>query len=108
VYDGISPFISNAIRVNGNNMKFPLVGRGDENPLKKVCMRVCMRMLLVCPASVGSSGSKKQLTKVLCDSMLLLGSNSKAVRTTWHQLRSSLRQVDSSVKVLAWRLIKRN
>jgi hypothetical protein len=37
VYDGISPFIPNAIKVNGNNMKFPLVGRGDENPLKKVC-----------------------------------------------------------------------
>jgi hypothetical protein len=35
VYDGISPFIPNAIKVNGNNMKFPLVGRGDENPLKK-------------------------------------------------------------------------
>lgn len=36
VYDGISPFITQAIRVTGTNMKFPLVGRGDENPLKKV------------------------------------------------------------------------
>jgi hypothetical protein len=36
-YDGISPVIPHAIKVTGeNNMKFPLVGRGDVNPLKKV------------------------------------------------------------------------
>lgn len=36
VYDGISPFIPQAIKVQGNNMRFPLVGRGGENPLKQV------------------------------------------------------------------------
>jgi hypothetical protein len=44
VYDGISPFIPHAIKVTGNNMKFPLVGRGAENPLKKVratWLRLC-------------------------------------------------------------------
>jgi hypothetical protein len=33
-YDGISPFIPQAIKVQGSSMKFPLVGRGAENPLK--------------------------------------------------------------------------
>jgi hypothetical protein len=47
VYDGISPFIPHAIKVTGNNMKFPLVGRGSENPLKKVsaCVTVSLALL---------------------------------------------------------------
>jgi hypothetical protein len=36
VYDGISPFIPKAVKVTGNNMQFPLIGRGDVNPLKQV------------------------------------------------------------------------
>lgn len=35
VYDGISPFTPYAIKVQGNSMKMPLVGRGTENPLKQ-------------------------------------------------------------------------
>lgn len=40
VYDGISPFTPYAIKVQGNSMKMPLVGRGTENPLKQVGRRV--------------------------------------------------------------------
>lgn len=58
MYDGISPFIPNAIKVNGNNMKFPLVGRGDENPLKKVRKQQGqMLQLLLHPIPAAAGGA---------------------------------------------------